>query len=406
MTAMTANSGSKWLVADPQGEPGAGVPLALEAVRQPGKGVVTPFMPVPEALVSDQILEEASKHLRSIGAVNILVAGQTGVGKSTLINSVFGESFANTASGEPVTQHAEWYRSDTVPLRIMDTRGLEAKDYTVTLMAMRAEIENSRAQNDERNQLHIGWVCIASTSSRVQECEVDIVRLLNKYDIPAIIVLTKDDDDEEFAETVEAIMHKRKAHLSAIVRVRALAKSRRPAAGLEDLVAATFTTLPEAHRAAFAAAQRINRQLNTSLADDYVFAAVSAAVATAVIPIPFADVATLAPIQASMLISISKAFGLSLERKQVTQLITTLLGCLAITLAGGWAVGNALKFIPGAGSIIGAVVNGTVAGAVTRTLGKTYIRFLCSFLETHGRLPGAEEIAEILPSFFKAGQTL
>ncbi len=360
----------------------------------------------PDALTDEALLQATAKHLRSIGAVNILVAGQTGVGKSTLINSVFGEAFAKTASGEPVTQHAEWYSSGTVPLRILDTRGLEAKDYAFTLSAMRSEIENSRAQKDERHQLHMGWVCISSPSSRVQDCEVDIVRLLNKYDIPAIIVLTKDDDDDDFEAVVSKIMIARQAHFTAIVRVRALAKTSRPAIGLTNLVTATFTALPAAHRSAFAAAQKINRELNRSTANDYVTAAASAAAAASVIPIPFADVATLAPIQAGMLVGISNAFGLPMEKAQIMQLITTVLGCLALTLAGGWAFGNVLKFIPGPGSVLGAVVNASVAGAVTRSLGKAYIRFLVSFSEVNGRLPTADEIFDIFPTFFKAGRAV
>ena len=379
-------------------------PLGLVPLAPAFRTGVQPVTLTPAPIVSDELLAEAAKHLRTLGTVNILVAGQTGVGKSTLVNGVFGSPFAVTAAGEPVTQHAEWHTSDKVPLRILDTRGLEAKDYLATLTAMRAAIESSRAQDDERNQLHIGWVCIAAPSSRVQECEVDIVRLLNRYDIPAIVVLTKDDDDDEFAALVTQIMGKRNANVFGVVQVRALAKGRRPAVGLHELVAATFTALPDAHRAAFAAAQKVNRELNKALAEDYVTAAAGAAAAASAIPIPFADVATLAPIQAGMLIGISKAFGLTLERRQVTQLVTTLLGCLAITLAGGWALGSVLKFIPGPGSLIGAVVNATVAGAVTRTLGKTYIRFLCSFLDARGRLPSADEIANTLPGFYKNGQ--
>ncbi len=377
-------------------------PPAIEPVRAPAQP--TPFAITPEDLAANSLLAETTKHLRSIGAVNILVAGQTGVGKSTLVNSVFGEAFAATAAGSPVTRHAEWFVSDTVPLRILDTRGLEAKDYSITLNALRAEIDNSRMQHDEKNQLHMAWVCISTPSSRVQECEVDIIKLLNTYNIPVIVVLTKYDDDEDFPGIVERIVTEKGAQFTAIVAVRALARKTRPAVGLEELVTATFTALPVAHKAAFAAAQKISRDLNRTTAETYVTVAASAAAAASVIPIPFADMATIAPIQASMLVGISNAFGVQLERAQIMQLISTVLGCLAITMAGGWVIGSVLKFIPGPGSLIGAMMNATVAGALTRTLGRTYIKFLYAFLEVNRRLPTADEIFDLFPTFYKAGR--
>jgi uncharacterized protein (DUF697 family) len=80
------------------------------------------------------------------------------------------------------------------------------------------------------------------------------------------------------------------------------------------------------------------------------------------------------------------------------------LGCLALSVAGGWALGNLLKFIPGPGTAIGAVLNAGMAGAMTRGLGKTYIKFIYTFIETNGRVPTANEVFEIFPSFYKAGK--
>ena len=60
-----------------------------------------PAASLPSEPELDPLLRETNRHLRSLGRINILVAGQTGVGKSTLINSIFGESFAATAAGRP-----------------------------------------------------------------------------------------------------------------------------------------------------------------------------------------------------------------------------------------------------------------------------------------------------------------
>jgi uncharacterized protein (DUF697 family)/GTP-binding protein EngB required for normal cell division len=349
----------------------------------------------------EPLLRETSRHLRSIGRVNIVVAGQTGVGKSSLINAVFGETFARTASGRPVTQTAEWFSSDKIPLRVLDTKGLEAKDYTGTVNDLRAEIEASRAMKDARDQLHIGWVCIAAPSSRVQDAEIDVIRVLNRYDIPTIVVLTKYDDDEDFIDVVDQVLAERRVKRHAIVPVRSVAKKNRPPVGLSELVMATFRALPAAHRAAFAASQKVNLDLNREAANEYVTAAAAAAAAAAVIPLPLADALTLAPIQTGMLVGVSAAFGLSLERQQIIQLMGTVMGALALSVAGRWAVGSALKLIPGPGTVIGSVVNAGIAGTLTLTLGRAYISFLYAFIAENGRVPLADEIVKTFPTYYK-----
>src|SRR5690554_5121518 len=67
--------------------------------------------------------------LKRRGIVNILIAGKTGVGKSTLINSVFQGNFASTGQGKPVTTCTRQIKKRGIPLSIYDTRGLEMEDF-------------------------------------------------------------------------------------------------------------------------------------------------------------------------------------------------------------------------------------------------------------------------------------
>ena len=56
--------------------------------------------------------------------LNVLIAGSTGVGKSTLINTVFGKKVAITGQGAPITQQITKYSLEN-GLSIYDTKGLE-----------------------------------------------------------------------------------------------------------------------------------------------------------------------------------------------------------------------------------------------------------------------------------------
>ena len=85
--------------------------------------------------------------MRKWGHVNLIIAGKTGVGKSTLLNAALGGNLVKTGIGRPITDlgDVKWYEKDGVPLRIMDTVGLEldAEKRRRSLKAIKNEIKNN-----------------------------------------------------------------------------------------------------------------------------------------------------------------------------------------------------------------------------------------------------------------------
>lgn len=163
---------------------------------------------------------------------NVLVAGCTGAGKSTLINKVFGRIVAQTGTGVPVTQHFARYELENESVVIYDSKGLEVGDHAEFIKSTKSFLSASDAAVDDTKSvntlsttsskrrkkkhkekdsnessrssasgssehiaaahIHVVWYIINSAGSRFQPFEGEVCKsLFNK--LPIIFILNKAD---------------------------------------------------------------------------------------------------------------------------------------------------------------------------------------------------------------------
>jgi len=340
-------------------------------------------------MIKDAV-EEAYKER---GHVNVLIAGRTGVGKSTLINSIFQGNIAETGQGKPVTQTTRKITKEGVPLTIWDTRGLEMAKFKETIKELEGLIMESAKKTDANEHIHVAWLCIHEDGRRVEDAEIELQNMLSQH-IPVIGVITKARSDNGFRMEVQKLLPETKN----IVRVRALkeeldeGQSLQPM-GLEQLVQLTAEVIPEGVCRAFVAAQKADIQQKKSEAHKIVAASALLAGAAGATPIPFSDAIVLVPIQIGMLAKISSAFGLSLSDGFLSTIVATAAGATGATAIGRSLVSNIIKFVPGAGSLVGGAIAATTASALTVALGETYIATLVVlFTKAGGEVPDNETV--------------
>lgn len=345
-----------------------------------------------EASIKDALHEA----LKERGHVNVLIAGRTGVGKSTLINAVFQGNFATTGQGRPVTQNTREIRKEGIPLSIFDTRGLEMADFTKTLDALKSLVGERARSSDSNQHIHVAWICIAEDFRRVEPAEEELVKMLADRNIPVIAVITKARSDKGFRATVLQIL----PVVSNAVRVRAIEEELDegivlPAMGLRDLVDLTMQVVPEGLKRAFTAAQKVDIELKKTQSHAIVAGAAASAAGVAAVPIPFSDAVAIVPIQVGMLAGISSTFGLSIDKSFLSTIIGSIIAGAGGTLAGRTIVASLLKMIPGAGSVVGGTIAAATAAALTTAFGEAYIAALdMLFTRNDGEPPTSEEVAE------------
>lgn len=343
--------------------------------------------------IADFVENAYDKILKEMGIVNILIAGKSGVGKSTLINAIFQGDFATTGQGSPITKETRKLTKTGIPVSLFDTQGLELEQYQETLSHLLSFIEESRLKTDENDHIHAAWVCVSEDSARWEAGEIALVKLLSENKIPVIIVITKARQDKGLLN----VIRKLSPEASQYVRIRALAETlddghQLKPMGLVELIQVTHEIVPEGRKNAFAASQKVDLDLKKSKANIVIATASTSAGVAGATPIPFSDAIIIAPIQVTMIVGITTSMGLTYDKSALTSIAASAVGCTASTLLGRSFATNLLKLIPGGGTLVGGAISAATAIALTTALGKLYLEVLIKLIERHGREPSVDEI--------------
>lgn len=333
--------------------------------------------------IAEDCIKAINDKIRNLKMLNIIVAGKTGVGKSTLINGVFRENLAETGMGKPVTKHMRKISKKDFPLNIYDTRGFElGKDAQSEVKdEVMDAIRKGIKSKDVNEAIHCIWYCINTASNRIESEEIEWLKDFAKENeltqVPVIIVLTQSFSKKKAKEMRDMILNE---NIDVIQVIPVLAMDYdiddeyvAKAYGLDTLIRVMSEVLPDELQETLQNVQKASLEEKKRYAQAAVATATAAAFGEGFSPIPFSDCALLIPTQVAMVASITAIFGLDINKSIITAFVSSTLGAGGATIAGKTIVSNLLKFIPGAGTLVGGSISGATAGLLTTALGGAYI---------------------------------
>ena len=262
---------------------------------------------------------------------NIIIAGVTGAGKSTLINAVFGDEIAKTGVGRPVTPDIKAYGKSEDRIHIWDTMGLELDSDKAkkSIEDIKKTIASKASSKDPFDQIHAIWYCILAGSNRYQGHELMFIKSLHSLGIPFIIVITqcmRGEADIQFEKVVNDI--NKSEGLNNIDIIRVLAKDYEtaigniPAHGLDKLVNVTLEKLPGFIRSGFAAAQKVDMVMKRSECEAIIYEYILAAKNGFWDRVPIINLFTTGSKIQNMFIKIGEMYNMTLVREHIDRIIS------------------------------------------------------------------------------------
>jgi uncharacterized protein (DUF697 family)/GTP-binding protein EngB required for normal cell division len=320
----------------------------------------------------ENVDQEVGKVLQAQKVPNILICGQTGVGKSSAVNYLFNESVAMSGdNGEPCTRGIKLFKNDTV--NIYDSEGYEigGESQTYYEQLIFDDFLAKRKGATDVDAVHLVWYAVSGASKRFTELDVKLIGRIKADGFQVCVLLTKIDEmDEGQLNDMKADLQKDLPGAD----VFCLSINARQDEGVaqfcdwDKLTDWSYNHLAGTLKERFVMALRGRLDLKHKQAAGIVVGATAAAAAVGASPIPFSDAALLIPVQTGMIMGIAGIYGIHVGKAA----ISSVAGGVGISALGKSVAGGLMKLIPGIGTIAGAVVNASVAGTITGALGGAF----------------------------------
>jgi GTP-binding protein Era len=360
--------------------------LALESLNELLNDKRVPAQ-VREALASDYAeIQDMLERLQQ-GQIHIAAFGRVSVGKSALLNALLGQSAFSTSPlhGETRTaQKGHWQEYQAGNIYLIDTPGIneiegEAREQLATEVAARAELVLFVVDGD------------------LTRSEVDALKTLSAAHRPVILVLNK--KDRYRANEIDDLLASLQKHSSGLVdehnivtasaapapqiviQVNAdgeeVESTRQPTpdidavkARLWDILQTDGKTLSALNASLFAGQLsdqvghkiiEVRRSLGHKIIHTYCTAK---GVAVAFNPVPVTDLIAAAVVDVSMVVHLSRLFGLPLSKSEAGSLIKTIGAQMLLLMGTVWAVHFVSSMLKLGSSGLSALVTGGAQGAV------------------------------------------
>lgn len=308
---------------------------------------------------------------------NVLFIGNSGVGKTTLINAILGADGATGIGVEGTTKAAKVYENDEVPFRIIDTMGFEPTKLFQRNKAVEdvKKFSKQSANSEEDLSFDVICLCVDGTSSKLFSKTIDdFFKATGIYkSVPIIVAITKsysNPDREANILMVNAAFENKSRTPSGIYPVVAspyvitdeyvVASD-----GLEELIEGINSLLPDGIRAAKKDIDNYKLNRKRIWSQSAIALSVAAGATIGAVPIAFSDALLLVPTETAEINLLAKIYGIKSD-EDYKRLLNTMIEVGTVSVAAK-AVISGLKAIPGinvAASILNAIVAAVIVGAL------------------------------------------